>query len=386
MKKLGVGALAALAIFAAGAAQKANATAVLIPYVKAGDGFVTAITYINRHAPAVGRRVVVHFTYQLKNVSDYTAPCVHIDGPAFTTANDVTTVVYDGNRPVRRQGLFGDTTGEGLTPAYKGEGFLVLENYEVNASGRPVPRTAGNNNDLTAEAHIIYVPGRAVFSLRALEMHHAGVNNVQELYNQPGHANSNVLWMVYNGTAGTFPADPYNYNASAQLPQVTGVPFYPEDVATTSIFAIATCNGWQCDADPATRGNQPANLVSTNYNVAMRLVFTRTPNPAGGDTVNAVAGGYGRNEDPVSFLSPDPFMCVVNMKVEDVAGIAWTAADLRNTGFNLATVQLTSAQQANWNATGIDFVNGDSVIPLKLEVSPAYGATATPLVPQFYAR
>jgi len=393
MKKLGVGALA-LAIFAAGAAQKVNATAVLIPYVKAGDGFVTAITYINRGIPTSDNNtsrnatgVVVHFTYQLKNVSDYTAPCVHLDRPEPTTPNDVTTVLFDGNGPIDKPGLFGDTTGMGFTPIYQGEGFLVLENYSVDRNGRVVTcSTVGgtvnattancNNNTLTAEAHVLHAATRGVFSIRAIELNH---DNATQVSPDP----RSVLFQ----TADTVPLDAYAYNG-ANRPQATGLHFLPgklgdTDLAYTSVYAIAV----------DTAG--PTRLTSTNYDVAMRLAFIRTPD--GRTNVQGLAGGYGRNEDPVSFLSPDPFMCVANIRIEDIAGLAWTAADLVHTGgwTSLVTLQLTGAQQTNWTDRGITFTNGTAVIPYKIEVltdspfgfagSPSSTAI-TPLVPQIYAR
>jgi len=363
MKKLGVGALA-LAIFAAGAAQKANATAVLIPYVKAGDGFVTAITYINRKAPGANNQVVVHFTYQLKDdVGNANVGCTSLDRPEPTSPNDVTTVLFDGNGPIDKPGLFGDTTGMGFTPIYQGEGFLVLENYEVNAFGQPVNGTAGDHHDLTAEAHVLHAATRGVFSIRAIELHHPRINDALPIA-------ANFLFPINDPPENHTLA--FDYDPANQRPKATGFHFLPgklgdTDLAATSIYALAVSD------------NSPTgDLIVSNYNLGSNLRFIRTPdNNTHLDDLN---GGYDRNERPLSFLDPGPFSCVARISIEDVTGLAWTAGDLVHTG--------------GWAALTVEPGN-NPVIPYKIEVltdspfgfagSPSSTAI-TPLVPQIYAR
>ena len=352
--KIGSASLAAMALFGlTGAMQKADATAVMLPYVEGGNGVFTAITYINRSGSSL------HITYQLKDLGNLTDACTHQNSTVETSANDVTTFIYDGGAgpssdPTVRPGEFGDTVGGGYAPVLKGAGFAILQN------GDDTP------DSLTAEAHIIDTTTGAVYSVRALEMYTSSTSinaPVYELAASAGENNSNVLWNK-NSTTCTAPTNySVSKSATAQLePCETGFHFFPEAVADTSIYAIAIDNGFL--SANALKTSAATDLTSLNYGVEVTLA-------------SAVGGSYNRIEVLKSFATGTKFKCAAVIPLEKFLAAGWMSQGLNLSGGWFPLTVLNTGD------------GGEAVIPYKVEAGASgtgYGATTTPLVPQFYAR
>jgi len=269
MKKVGIGVLAGLALFAVESAKAVpQETGVLIPYFSSTRGMFTAVTYVfsNAEAATPATEPGVHIVYYYKpdltqNLAD---ACNHYDGLVTTSEADVDTFLVvgaDNVRPVFSDGGAGDE-GTIVAPPVTGEGFLAIQGWDFAANA-----AAGA---IAAEAHVVVTATRGVFSFRGitLETDDAGnINLTDDDTLAPGTDSTTVM-------------------------------MFPEAIAETYLYAIAD------------GGNV---FAPVNYNQLTALGI----NPA----VNGM-GIFGRAENGRSGGQEVTFNCAAVIHAKDILGDA----------------------------------------------------------------
>ncbi|MCS7307504.1 MAG: hypothetical protein NZ526_03005, partial [Aquificaceae bacterium] len=160
-KAIAASALATMALF--GASKQADASAVMIPAIKSGGGWVSVISYITTtpSRPNTLGAPGVHITYQFKSsLAPSMSACSERNLLVLSSTNDLTTYIVDATvspvpkPPIFEGGLIG-TVGGGYDPAIPMQGFVVLENV---ASTQPIALEncgAGGANCQTLAAEAI---------------------------------------------------------------------------------------------------------------------------------------------------------------------------------------------------------------------------------------
>jgi hypothetical protein len=90
-KKLAAATLASLALF--GAQKAVQAKAVMVPFVAIGGGWQTIVSYAHDSNLSTN---TLHIAYNIKRAVEY-GPCLHSDGYAITSRNDLTSFFIDGS-------------------------------------------------------------------------------------------------------------------------------------------------------------------------------------------------------------------------------------------------------------------------------------------------
>ena len=306
MKKVGIGAVLGLAIFAGtqGASLALpQQNTVVIPYFSTARGMFTAISYVYYDQDTrPGTSAKVHFTYTYKRdlTQDIAQPCAHYDGEVDTTNYDLDTIIVDGLAPDTKQAVFVDDAGDdGIAPITIGEGFVALQ--------------ADGTDAVVAEAHIVVTATRGVFSFRALQI--AADNTFIDGDTIQGGENTTVM-------------------------------FYPENIAETYVYMIA----------------DGASVIDTRpYDVPRNIEIAHHDG----------MGIFNRSEEGRSAGGLNSFNCAAVVHVRDILGDA-AYNFVRNTG--------------GWFSLGVPTGERAGIVAYKIELSPTYGATVTPLHQQTYAR
>ncbi len=389
-KALAAGTLAAAALF--GASKQAEASAVLIPSIKSGGGWVSVISYINTASSNVPGDVPgVHITYQYKSsLAPAMTTCNERNLLVPTSRNDLTTYIVDATvspipkPPIFEGGLIG-TVGGGYDPGIPMQGFVVLEN--VIDMEPPTVETCqegtSNCQTLAAEAIVFNLSSRFIYSQRALEMHHAGFSNVNELMvAAPRNHNTIVATMRADNN------DPVDHAyAPGSTPNVGYFAFLPTDIADTVVYAIAV-NRPRGTLNPSGAANDvgaTTNFVGVNYGAAARLTAI---------TEDPIQGYYLRDEQRLSAVRTVDFRCVAEIPAaspDGQPGLVPTDPVIRRHGawFNLRPLAMCADNTGAivpCTAPGIAAEAGDGVIAFKVELNPSYGFVITPLHQLFYIR
>ncbi|MFN0238422.1 hypothetical protein [Hydrogenobacter sp. Uz 6-8] len=403
-KAIAASALTAMALF--GASQQAKASAVMIPAIKSGGGWVTVLSYITTtpSLPNVLGAPGVHITYQFKSsLAPAMTACSERNLLVPSSTNDLTTFIVDATvspvpkPPIFEGGLIG-TVGGGYDPGIPMQGFAVLENV---ASTQPITvedcddTTEGTNANcqtLAAEAIVFNLTSRFLYSQRAIEMHHRGFGDVRELW-EAGGGNHNTI----AATVGTTEPVDHRYANIDSAPNVGYFAFLPTDVADTFVYAIAVNRN---SFNPGSNNNQPGSTVnfsSVNYAAAIRL--TAITEGRNNDFIpgNPIQGYYLRDEQRLSAVRTIDFRCAAEIRAaseEGTPGLVPLDPVIRRHGawFNLRPVaycQDPAGTPAACNTLPREnraAELGDGIIALKVEVNPAYGFAITPLHQLIYIR
>jgi hypothetical protein len=368
VKKIAVLIVLALVLFVA--SQAAYAAANFLPAVKVGNGWVSVVSYVNTQAPnLINPQVFIHATWQVKDPTDLTAACTHLDGPSLTTRNDLTTTKLNSTGGgVGDVFPAGDTMGSAIIepPTLAGgiasEGFLVLENYDgVN--------TLGADGTLTSEAIVFNLGSGFLYSNRALTVSHIAASpggNVS--IEAPGCNECNYLPATpfSNGAARTF-----NNTTSGTLSRFI---FLPPATATTGAYVIAVNRPGTAEAA------QPIssfNLVAPNYDAAIRL-------EARMDVAQGYAQGvYNRLEDFRSVVKSNDLVCLASLTADQLVD-AGTATFITDGGWMNLSPRCLEGGVCNGDALGVE--TGDAAIIYKTEFKAGYGFAATPQHQQWFVK
>ncbi len=369
-KKLTAAVLASAALFGANSTAKAHAN--LIPAIKVGSGWVSVVSYVNTQAPPAGGQVFVHATYQVKDPSDLTAACTHLDGRSKTTQNDLTTTVLS-----TVGGGFGtvfpstDSVGGALiTPPAPApaEGFLVLENYDDTGA-------MGADGTLTSEAIIFNLGSGFLYSQRALTVTH----------NAPSPGGNVSIDAPGCGVCNYLQATPFSAGAATVFDNTTAgtlsrFMFLPPRTANTGAYVIAVnLAGTNELADDL----NSLNLVTSGYNARIRL-----------EARMDAAEGYNlgvynrledfrsvsRTNDVVCFAQLPPSMMVDSGLVTFIADGGWYNISPRC----LENEAPVGIQVCNGNGAGTEL--GDAIVEYKVEFASGYGYAVTPQHQQWYVK
>jgi len=289
MKKVGIGVLAGLALFAVETSKAApQETQVFIPYFSSTRGMFTAVSYVTTG----GTNLHLVYYYKPDLTQELDAACTHYDGIITTSNADMDTFLIvgaDNVRPIFSDGGPGDT-GTIVAPPVTGEGFMAI---------------SGVNGELvTAESHVVVTAVRGVFSFRGMKLDGDGtLRNIDTL--EP--AQYTTVMMFPEGIAETYIyaiADgndvfaPTNYTANSAIAIVSvtdamgvfgrsengrsggqGIPFtcaaivHARDILGLSHYTfIKDTGGWFTLGVPAdaTNGSMVYKVeISTNYGTTM---------------------------------------------------------------------------------------------------------------------
>jgi len=263
MKRVGMGAIMGLALFAApnlvGALPQQNQ--VVIPYFSSARGMFTALTYV--YDDTTTGNQAIHFTYYYKTdlTQNVNLWCEHFDGYRATTHADLDTIIIDGNMPETKDDVFDGEVG-GIAPPVQAEGFVALTG-DGNMDGTP-------DDNLVAEAHVVITAARGVMAFRALQVDAADSTFINGDTLQPG--------------------------------ENTTVMFFPENITETYVYMIAD--------------GVPLNSL-TSYNQVALINLLHSP-----DRTNALVGVFNRSELGRSAGGLRQFNCAAVVHIRDILGEA----------------------------------------------------------------
>ncbi len=391
-KAIAASALTAMALF--GASQQAKASAVMIPAVKSGNGWVTVLSYITTtpSIPNVLGDPGVHITYQFKsNPAPAMTTCSERNLLVPSSTNDLTTFIVDATTspvpkpPIFEGGLIG-TVGGGYDPGIPMQGFAVLENV---ASTQPITlencgtneAASSNCQTLAAEAIVFNLTSRFLYSQRAIEMHHQAFSDVREL--REAGVNHNTIVATLRAS------DPTDHAYSGTGPNVGYFAFLPTNQADTYVYAIAV-NRVRATLNPSGAAGDVAgttNMVGVNYGAAIRLTAITEGRNNNFIPGNPIQGYYLRDEQRLSAVRTIDFRCLAEIRAaseEGTPGLVPLDPVIRAHGawFNLRPLAMCAdgtGAIVPCTAPNITAEAGDGIIAFKVESNPAYGFAITPL-------
>ncbi|MDW8097783.1 MAG: hypothetical protein RMI44_06585 [Aquificaceae bacterium] len=377
-KAIAASALATMALF--GASKQAEAGAVLIPYVQAGGGWFTVLTYIAGNPASFGtapppNKGWLHITYQMKDdLTRLGSSCTHYDGYVESSITDVTSCLITGSPPAHTGALFNDVD-YGLLPdgpcfnyPVSGAGFVVIDDQNKGV----------NNAAIAAEAVVFNAAAGFLYSQRAIEMNHDATGVVNELY----HLNTltNTL-RAFDSSAGKNIKETHlyvngvdNHGATAAYFHVfpgASPPLPGNPVVTTWLYVIPV--NLKGTDGKATKGEAATslNMIDVNYNATIRVRAVRDAFD------NWLPGFYDRVERSQSQLQPQDVTCVGLISLDRLfTAPGWSDLSRNGGWFNVELERVISGNEEV----------GDAAIIYKVERATGFGFAVTPLTPQIYIR
>lgn len=218
--KVFLGTAAAFGLVASLGMQTASAEALLYPAIRTDGSLITLISWVNKaNGPTIPGTPVypastaasLHWMYRYSNVAGdptKSSECVHLDGFAKTTLNDLGTVDVS-NTIAAGKAIGFDTTSTGFNIGKGFRGFMTMYNF----SG-VYPGTAGIENTLSGEGILADLATGEAYTYRAAN-------------DSFGITEGNLDDLSYGSFGGVAPTIPT-------------VLWHPTGSATTTFYVVAT--------------------------------------------------------------------------------------------------------------------------------------------------